>query len=203
MKKLTKIFAAVLITASFASCNNAEKKETTAEVKADTVQVKSVTPVESEDPNAIEIYRFKGAEAYINNDYIKTCSEQEKALLAYYCYFFNTSCADSKHCKLTEALGLGEQNSKEQQKLVLKWFTDDETKQLTKEGGRITPNDAKNKAWYEELKLIKKGSLITVHYLSGWSTPNMEGKGKGTDDYEFEPNRIKVIGRLHEEIETK
>jgi len=197
MKNLSKISAAVLIIATFASCNNSEKKEAPAEVKADTAQVK---PVVVEKDNFTEIYRFKGSEPYINTEYIKSASEQEKALLAYYSYFFSTSCADSKHCVLTEALGVGEQNSKEHQKLVLKWFTDDETKQLVKEGGRATATGSKNMSWYEELKLEKKGNLVMVRYLSGWSTPTMNGKGKGTDDYEFEPNRIKVIGRQHEDL---
>lgn len=198
MKKSHKVITALFIAGLLASCNNsAEKKEAPAEVKTDTV--KKEEPVAIKD-DAIEIYKFKGAEAYINNEYIKTCSEQEKALLAYYCYFFNTSCVDSKHCLLTEALGLGEQNSKDHKKLVLKWFTDDETMQLAKEGGRITPNDSKSKSWYEEIKITKKGALVTVNYQSGWTTPAMNGKGKGTDDYEFEPTRIKVIGRVHEDI---
>ena len=197
MKTTSKIITTLLVTVVLTSCNNAEKKEAPVEIKTDTV--KKEEPVVVKD-DAIEIYKFKGAEAYINNEYIKTCSEQEKALLAYYCYFFNTSCVDSKHCKLTEALGLGEQNSKEHQKLVLKWFTDDETKQLAKEGGRATPNSSKNAAWYEEIKITKKGTLITVNYASAWSTPTLNGKGKGTDDYEFEASRIKVIGRIHEDL---
>ena len=190
---------AVLITATLVSCNNSEKTEPVkeVEVKTDTAKTK---PVVVENDNAVDIYRFKGGEPYINTEYLNTITEEEKALLAYYCYFFNTSCADSKHCQLTEALGLGEQNSKEHKKLVEKWFTDDETKQLAKEGGRITPNGSKNMGWFEELKIAKKGDLITVRYASAWSTPTSSGKGKGTDEYQFEPNRIKVIGRLHEDL---
>ena len=201
MKTTKKIITAVLVTTLFAACNSPEKKETNEEVKKDTTEAKPA--VAEVVDNSTVIYRFKGAETYINKDYLKTISEQEKALLAYYCYFFNTSCADSKHCQLTEALGLGEQNSKEHQKLVLKWFTDDETVQLAKEGGRITPNGSKNMGWYEDLRIEKKGTLISVRYLSAWSTPTMEGKGKGTDEYEFEPTRIKIIGRLHEDVEAK
>jgi hypothetical protein len=196
MKKIIlSVFAVTLLIA----CNNtAEKKEAP---KADTTKVDTTKKAEvvTED-NAIEIYHFKGKEPYINTEYLKTCSEQEKALLAYYCYFFNTSCKDSKHCQLTEALGLGEQNSKAHKDLVLKWFTDDETVQLAKEGGRITPAGTKNMAWYEELKLTKKGDLVIVRYSSAWKTDNAEGKGKGNDEYQFEANKIKVIGRQHEDL---
>lgn len=197
--KLLKLSAALLPAILLFACNNnAEKKEETAPVKKDTV-VQVAAPKAQYD--TIEIYHYKGNEPYINNEFIKNCSEQEKALMAYYCYFFNTSCTDTKHCKLTEALGLGEQNSAEHKKLVLKWFTDEETKQLAKEGGRATPDKAENTAWYEELKMVKKaGSLVTIRYLSVWKTKLQEGKGRGTDEYEFEPNRIKVIGRLHEDI---
>jgi hypothetical protein len=197
--KLSKIIATLIAASLLAACNNsAEKKETPAEIKKDTVVEATKPPAAAFD--TIELYHFKGNEPYINNDFIKGCTEQEKALLAYYCYFFNTSCADSKHCELTKALGLGEQNSKEHQKLVLKWFTDQETMQLAKEGGRITPNGAKITAWYEEIKLVKKGSLIVVRYSSAWKTSAQEGKGRGTDEYEFTPERVKVIGRQHEDI---
>jgi hypothetical protein len=198
MKKFAFTLAAAAL---LLACNNsAEKKENTA---ADTTKKDSVKTV-AEAPkgyDTIEVYHFKGKEPYINSEYLKNSTEQEKALLAYYCYFFNTSCKDSKHCQLTEALGLGEQNSKEHNALVKKWFNDQETLDLAKEGGRITPDGSKNMAWYEEIKLVKKGSdLICVRYLSNWKTANQEGKGRGTDEYQFEANRIKVIGRQHEDI---
>ncbi len=198
MKKLslTLIAAAFLV-----ACNStAEKKEApkTDPVVVDTAKPKTVEPAKED---AIVIYEFKGKEPYINTEFIKNCSEQEKALIAYYCYFFNTSCKDSKHCVLTEALGLGEQNSKAHKALVLKWFTDEETIQLAKEGGRVTPTGTKNMAWFEELNLVKKGTdLIMVKYMSAWKTETLEGKGRGTDDYQFEANKIKVIGRQHEDL---
>ena len=192
MKKLS---LTLLVTGLLFACNNTEEKKETP--KADTVKKAEDAPRE----NTTVIYEFKGKEPYINTEYIKNCSEQEKALLAYYCYFFNTSCKDSKHCLLTEALGLGEQNSKAHKDLVLKWFTDEETTTLAKEGGRITPAGSKNMAWYEELKIVKKGTdLINVKYNSAWKTETMEGKGKGSDDYQFEEKRIKVIGREHEDL---
>lgn len=197
MKKFAFVLAAA--TLLFACNNSAEKKETPA---ADTTKKDSVITAEApKGYDTIEVYHFKGKEPYINTEYIKNSSEQEKALLAYYCYFFNTSCKDSRHCQLTEALGLGEQGSKEQKALVSKWFNDAETLDLAKEGGRITPDGAKNMAWYEEIKLVKKGSdLVCVRYLSTWKTPNQEGKGRGTDEYQFEASRIKVIGRDHVDL---
>jgi hypothetical protein len=195
MKKyLTTITTLVVL--FFTGCNNSTPKEELAQPQKDTV-AKVSKPAAQYD--TIEVYHFKGAEPFINTDYLKSSSEQEKALLAYYCYFFSTACKDTKHCMLTEALGLGEQNSKEHKALVLKWFTDDETVQLAKEGGidRIKPQTS----WYEEIKLVKKESgLIVVRYLSRWKTTGMEGKGVGTDEYQFEANRIKVIGRQHEDI---
>jgi hypothetical protein len=193
----TTLFAAGLLFA----CNNSEEKKqepTKDSIAVDTTKAKTVEVGSTAD--TIEIYHFKGREPYINTEYIKACKEQEKALLAYYCYFFNTSCKDTKHCLLTEALGLGEQNSKAHQALVLKWFTDDETKQLVKEGGRITPEGSKNMSWFEELKFTTKGGLLTVRYYSAWKTEKLEGKGRGTDEYQLDSNRIKVIGRLHEDI---
>lgn len=198
MKKIILPF----VTASLLlACNSsADKKEIPA---ADSTKKDSVTVI-SETPkgyDTIEVYHYKGAEPYINSEFIKSATEKEKALLAYYCYFFSSNCKDTKHCALTEALGLGEQNSKEHKALVQKWFTDDETLQLAKEGGRITPNGTKNMAWYEELKLVKKGTdLIVVRYNSAWKTENQEGKGRGTDEYQLGEKQIKVIGRSHEDI---
>lgn len=195
--KIVKVTAAIILAGILFSCgNNAEKKEETTEVKKDTIaEVKPATVFDT-----IEVYIFKGKEPYINNDYLKTASEEEKALLGYYAYFFNTSCVDTKHCKLTEALGYGDQNSKEHQTAVLKWFSDEETKQLAKEGGRIKLDGADPGAWFESIKLVKKGSLIVIHYVSKWKAKTMEGTGVGTDEYEFEPSRIKVISRTHEDI---
>ncbi len=201
MNSINAITLATAASLLFASCNSPEeKKELPVEVKTDTVKAPEKT-ISSAKSDTIEVYRYKGAEVYINNEFIKSATEEEKALFGYYCYFFNTSCADSKHCKLTEALGLGEQNSKAHQQLVLKWFNDSETVDLAKEGGRITPTGTKNKSWYEELRMIKKGGgLVIVQYISAWSTPSLNGKGKGLDEYEFTPDRIKVINRSHEEM---
>ncbi len=198
MKKLTlSLFAAALL----AGCNNTEEKKDTP--AADTAKKDTVVTV-TETPkgyDTIEVYHFKGNEPYLNSEFLKNATEQEKALLAYYCYFFSTQCKDSKHCVLTEALGLGEQNSKEHKALVNKWFTDEETAGLVKEGGRITPKNAKNTSWFEEIKIVKKGTdLIIVAYKSAWKTDKMEGQGRGTDEYQFETARIKVIGRNHEDL---
>jgi len=197
MKKILITLSASLLFA----CNSAEEKKEVAATdtaKTDSAQVVEIAP---KGYDTIEVYHYKGAEPYINNDFIKNASEGEKALLAYYCYFFSTNCKDSKHCVLTEALGLGQQNSKEHKALVTKWFTDEETAQLVKEGGRITPPGAKNLCWYEEIKLVRKGSdLFVVRYGSAWKTDKMEGKGRGTDEYQLEEGRIKVIGRNHEDL---
>lgn len=196
--KTTRIAFNLSLAAILLSCNNnAEKKEETAEAKKDSIV--AVEPAPKPQYDTIDIYRFKGGEPFINTEYIKNCSEGEKALLAYYSYFFSTNCKDTKHCALTEALGLGEQTSKEHRELVLKWFTDDETMQLAKENGksRITPDIS----WYEEIKLVKKNAgLIIVRYISDWKIKEQEGKGRGTDEYQLEDKRVKVIGRQHEDI---
>jgi len=197
MKKLLITLGAGLL---FACGNTEEKKEVAATdtTKTDSAQVVEVAP---KGYDTIEVYHYKGAEPYINTDFIKNANEAEKALLAYYCYFFSTHCKDSKHCVLTDALGLGQQNSKEHKALVSKWFADEETMQLVKEGGRITPPGAKNLCWYEEIKLVKKGSdLMVVRYSSAWKTDKMEGKGRGTDEYQLTADRVKVIGRNHEDL---
>ena len=200
LKKLSiALFAAGLLFA----CNNTEENPPAGEAgkeapAADTAKVMAEAP---KGYDTIEVYHYKGAEPYINTDFIKNASEAEKAMLAYYCYFFSTNCKDSKHCVLTEALGYGQQNSKEHKAAVTKWFADEETTQLVKDGGRITPIGTKNMSWYEEIKLVKKGSdLIVVRYSSAWKTDKMEGKGRGTDEYQLTADRIKVIGRNHEDL---
>lgn len=197
MKKTTLfLFAAGIL---FACSNNTEPKTMIPPPDSGQANLPKIEAPKGYD--TIEVYHFKGKEPYINTEYIKNASEAEKALLAYYSYFFSSDCKDTKHCKLTEALGLGEQNSKAHKELVTKWFNDEETVQLVKEGGRIMPPSDKNKAWYEEIKLVKKGSdLVVVRYHSAWSTANAEGKGRGTDEYQIEPNHIKVIGRQHEDL---
>ena len=199
MKKFTKIFAAVLITASFASCNNSKKKENTTLIQADTTRVKPIVKIDT-----IQIYRYEGVKAIINSTYISTCAESEKALLAYYAYLFSTACEDTKHCKLTEALGLGEQNSKAQQDLVKKWFNDTETTDLVKQGGAITPNGKETMAWFGSINLVKDGSAkIKVIYISHWIAGDKHGKGQGTDSYEIENNHIKVIARDYLDLDIQ
>ncbi len=199
MKKITKLFVAVLIIASFASCNNSEKKENTTEVKADTTQAKP--PVKND---TIEVYRYQSTNAIINSTYISSCPESEKALLAYYAYLFSTACEDTKHCKLTEALGLGEQNSKAQQDLVKKWFNDTETTDLVKQGGSITPNGKETMAWFGSIHLVKdSSSKIKVIYISHWIAGDKHGKGQGTDTYEIENNHLKVIARDYLDLDIQ
>ena len=198
--KLLKLVSALLPAIMLFSCNNTPQKNET--VATDTIVKDTAKAKTAEAPkeDVTVIYEFKGKEPYINTEYVKNCSEQEKALLAYYCYFFNTSCKDSKHCMLTEALGLGQQNSKEHKALVLKWFTDEETLQMVKES-KITANGSKSMSWFEEINLIKKGAdLMQVRYASAWKTDKLEGKGKGSDEYQFTAEKIKVIGRQHEDL---
>lgn len=198
---MKKIILALSTMGILFACNNSTEKASGP--VADTSKVDSAKTVVVAPPgyDTIEVYHFKGKEPYINTTWLQTASEAEKALLGYYAYFFSSNCKDSKHCELTSALGFGDQNSKAHKTAVLKWFTDDETKQLANEGGRITPNGTKNMAWYEEIKLVKKGSdLIIVRYASAWKTDSQEGKGRGTDEYQVEASHIKVIGRAHEDF---
>lgn len=196
---LSKVLTALTSVTLLFACGGPEEKK---DVPAPDTTARQATVVENAPKgyDTIEVYHFKGKEPYINSEYLRNASEQEKALLAYYCYFFNTCCKDARHCELTEAIGVGEQNSKAHKDLVMKWFSDEETTQLAKEGGRITPEGAQNMAWYEEIKLVKKGDLIIVRYHSAWKTPNQEGKGRGTDEYQVSDKQIKVVGRQHEDL---
>lgn len=197
MKKIWLIaFAGMIVV----SCTNKEERKEEAS-PADTVKTET-SPAAKAD--TIEIYRYKGSEAIINTDFISKASEAEKAVIAYYCYVFNTSCENTRHCRLTEALGLGEQNSKEQQELVKKYFNDSETRDLVKQGGTVTPNGSENLSWFESLRFIKDGtSRLEVLYISNWVTKDMHGKGKGTDEYELEKENVKVVSRNHEELDIQ
>ncbi len=197
MKKTTKILFVAIVTATLISCNNSGNKENV--TNADTTQVKPVAKADT-----IEVYRYQGSDAIINTAYLSTCPESEKAILAYCSYLFGTACSDSKHCKLTEALGLAEQNSVEHKKLVNKWFNDAETVDLVMKGGNAVSSDKEAMAFFEKIRLVKDGSAtLKVVYISDWIAGDKHGKGQGTDTYEIEENHIKVIARDYLDLDVQ
>lgn len=173
---------------------------------------KSDSGATSESPNqesakvvgkadTVEVYAYRGSDAIINNKLISSLGEAEKAILAYYCLEFNTSCMDARHCKLTEALGLGEQGSSEHLNLVAKWLKDQETKDLVKMGGRVTPNGAEPLAWFERITMLRDGNSVQVFYISNWVSHDLHGKGQGYGNYLIQNGEVKVLSRNHVDID--
>ncbi len=153
--------------------------------------------------DSVEVYRYQGSEAIINEKYLKeSCSEPVKALIAYYCFQFNTSCSDTANCQLTQSLGLS-QNSDAHKNLVLKWLKDEETKLSIANGGNVKPNGNESYSWLSNLHIYQDKEYVQVKYLSSWISNELHGKGQGTDEYKISENQIQVIKRNHTELDIQ
>lgn len=65
---------------------------------------------------------------YIDKQTINKLPEPLKAIVAYYSVVYSTNCVtigNNQTCELTEALGLGNQGSPQQKRLLNKWFMND------------------------------------------------------------------------------
>ncbi|HWY35708.1 MAG TPA: hypothetical protein VNX68_13770, partial [Nitrosopumilaceae archaeon] len=135
MKKVIPVLS-IFSLSLLISCGDKKEEIKGKEQLKDTAKVIVQEAVKTD---TIVVYKYVGSDVMLDNSYIRVAPEAIKSILAYYCFQFNTGCPDKKHCKLTEALGLGEQNSQQHQDLVLKWFKDEDTKMSIANGGSVKP----------------------------------------------------------------
>lgn len=191
-----------------------EKVDTNAtnEAKVDTTNesVKkaagSVMPASDEGVDHI-VFKFDAA----SNDYqadkafLATLPEPEKAILAYYAASANAGCDLQGNCKLTEALGLGKQGSKEHQDLLTKWFKKDKkVEDFIKKKFAVTQQGDPQHKLIDNLQLRRESNEVDVRFLYKFITKDREGMQEGEDAYEIDKNQgvIRLILHkvLHEDI---
>ena len=194
MKKL-----AALLIIFVASCTGNAPKEN--KQASDSASSQATTaPLSLKD--SVVVYKYEGNSALMDTAYIKNASEPIKAILAYYCYQFNTVCSDAKHCKLSAALGFG-QDSPEHKNLVEKWLKDEDTKTSIAHGGNAKPDGGDPYSWLSSLRILIKDKEVKIKYTSSWISKDIPGKGVGDDNYRIEGNEIKVISRNHTELDVQ
>lgn len=109
----------------------------------------------------------------LDEEYIKTISEPEKAALAYVATFIGNECqwdgtADENRsnlkCKILSALDLGHQCSHKHLGLLRQWFRNDNDVLKELESCPTTPDGATVQDTFDEIDLEIEGNMITVFF---------------------------------------
>lgn len=112
---------------------------------------------------------------FINQDYLNSMSNAEKAALGYVATFIGNECwwdGDANHdrsnldCKVISALGLGYQCSEEHLGFLRKWFSTDKRvlSELEKDNCPTTPYTSTIQNSFDEIIVKTKGNLIMLEY---------------------------------------
>lgn len=112
---------------------------------------------------------------FLNSDYIKTITDQEKAAIGYVSTFIGNECQwdgevnddrSNLDCKIITALGLGYQCSEIHLDYLREWFSTDDSvlSELENSNCPTTPYTATIQNTFDEIVVSTKGDSISVYY---------------------------------------
>jgi hypothetical protein len=141
----------------------------------------------------------------LNDAFLKSMSEPEKAVLAYVATFadsdncdFSTEC-DGKNgiqCKIITALGLGCQCSSQHFEFLHQWF---EPKAAVFQEGHCyqRPLTASRRILFSKINLTVQGMVLSVGYEGRGMTPNERWDFKGTEVFQLKEHHLVGIDSKH------
>lgn len=142
----------------------------------------------------------------LNEDYIKTITDQQRAALGYIatdvggeCYWDGEKKADKSNlkCKLLSALNLGYQCSETHLSFLKKWFKDDLKVLERLQYCNKTDSSQKIQDGFVTLKMMTNQSTIKIIYSAVGSDSTAQQKWSWTEEstYSFTKNGIKQTDR--------
>ena len=150
---------------------------------------------------------------FINQDYLKTMTDPEKAALGYVATFIGNECwwdgeanddRNNLDCKIITALGLGYQCSDEHLGFLRKWFMNDKQtlSELGKSNCPTTPYTAIIQNTFDEIKLsIKNDTIIVFYKASGVNMREQSSWEWSESDYfKLTNNNIKLFKKDKTEV---
>ncbi|KQO33204.1 hypothetical protein ASF10_19210 [Flavobacterium sp. Leaf82] len=142
----------------------------------------------------------------LNEDYIKTITEQQRAVLGYIatdvgseCHWDGEKKADKSNlkCKLLSALNLGYQCSDTHLSFLKKWFKDDLKVLERLQYCNKTESSQKIQDGFVTLKMLTNESTIKIIYSAVGSDSNAQKKWSWIEEsvYSFSKNEVKQTDR--------
>ena len=140
----------------------------------------------------------------LNDNYIKTITEPEKAALAYVATFIGNECEwdgqptesrSNLRCKILDALGLGYQCSNPHLDLLRFWFRNNKDILKELENCPTIPDGATIQNTFDEINLEVKGNQIIVSFkVNGINMrESMSWKWSEKHVYEFKANELVLL----------
>jgi hypothetical protein len=119
-----------------------------------------------------------------------------KGMAAFYSAMGGTECGEGR-CGLTSALGLGNQGSEAQKKLILQYFPDDKAvKLVTGQDCYLPPTGSSSFSTFKYLSFIVYGDEVQVNYELDVISPGKVKKINGPDIYTFKNQIFKNKSRV-------
>jgi hypothetical protein len=146
--------------------------------------------------DSVVVFRF-------NEDFLKTISEPDKAVLAYVATFGDSDNCESSNecekgvkCKIVTALDLGCQCSSKHFDFLHKWFN---KKAEVFQDGRCyqRPSTATRRLVFSQIDLNIKGNVFTVLYKGRGNTSNEAWNFDGTEVFQLKDNKLTVLDSKH------
>ena len=141
---------------------------------------------------------------FINEDYCKTISDPERAVLGYVGTFIGNECwwegeakddRSNLKCKILSALNLGYQCSDKHLGFLRQWFKNDKEVLESLTGCPTTPYTSTIQDTFDEITLTIKGNIIVVWYSAN-SVNVREGESwswSETEYFQVENDNIQLI----------
>lgn len=140
----------------------------------------------------------------LNENYIKTITEPEKAALAYVATFIGNECEwdgqvtesrSNLRCKILDALGLGYQCSNPHLDLLRFWFRNDKDIIKELENCPTIPDGATIQNTFDEINLEVKGNQIIISFkISGMNMrESISYHWSEKHTYEFKGNELQLL----------
>lgn len=192
-----------------ASCGQTNKNSDKNEVVnsdsvSKTVENTSVTNLQLTDKIVKFLWRDSNALIVINEEFCKTISDPEKAVLGYVATFIGNECwwdgdytdkRDNLKCEILTALNLGYQCSDKHLGFLRQWFKNDTKAIKELEACPTTPNTSTIQDTFDEITLTTKGNQIKVFFKANGVNMREERSWtwSQTDYFQFDKDNIKLI----------
>ncbi|MCH5597473.1 hypothetical protein [Niabella ginsengisoli] len=142
----------------------------------------------------------------LNEDFIKTISEPEKAALAYVATFIGNECSwdgsanddrSNLKCKILSALNLGYQCSNQHLGFLRQWFRNDKEVLKELENCPTTPDGATIQDTFDEINLEVKNNQITVFFKASGVNLREEKFWEWTEKlrFGFKENELTLVDK--------
>ncbi|MEO6174010.1 MAG: hypothetical protein ABIP27_02560 [Flavobacterium circumlabens] len=194
-------FLALLL---FLSLNAAAASKTSFRHQVLPLHKKSYAPILSDQD--VKIFWLENDTFHINESYLKTITQQQRAALGYITTFVGNDCdwdGDKKtdesnlKCKLLAALDLGYQCSEKHLSFLREWFKGDQKILEDLQTCKRTPASANIQDSFIELRMLTVDNTITITYSAVGFDFNAKHTWKWTEEsiFTFTKNEIKRTGR--------